>query len=391
MDAPDTFDSAAFRRDPYGTYAWLREHRPVHEVQPGHYALTRYDDVKQALLDPAVYSSGIDTLVQQEWMTPDMRGSLFILSMAPPRHGAHRKIVQPPFAKAAVDALAHRVVEIANRHLTSAPRGTAIEFVGAMAYPLVGEVINHILGTGQDVATLRRRYAVREKVTNATPTAAELQLLRSAILDQRAEFAELIAARRAAPRDDLLSVLVQAQVDGAPLSGDELQGALDLLLSAGFHTTSQAIVNAALHFAQAPGLFESLRADRSLIPRYVDELLRLKSPTHFILRKAAVPIDLHGVHIPAGSLVSLVVASANRDRAHFADGDAMNLQADHGHHLSFGHGIHRCLGQLLAKLEIETAIAALASHYTSIDCLADVEWQVTLTTRTLGQLHLRLN
>jgi len=388
---PHGFDSQEFIRDPYPTYAFLRKHQPVIEIKPGHYAIMRYEDVKSALMNFEVYVSGTSILVQQDWMPEEIKGDLFILSMDRPKHPKYKKIVQPPFVRSAVESLRERVVAEVNGLVKNIKKDESFEVLSGFSYPLVGSVIKHLLGMERlDLEELRRRLELRESVTQEVPSKQELAKIVGAVVEQRREFLQLIEERKRNPKEDIVTALIGAKIDHAPLEEAELLSALDLLLSGGAHTTSQVILAAVLHFSQSPEVFKLLKNDPGLIKNYIEELLRLKSPQHFVLRRTAAPISLHGFDIPENSLVSLAVASANRDEQWFKSPDQIDLYADNKHHLTFGFGPHKCLGHFLARLELEVALGALVSNFNSFESCEEVSWTFTTMSRVIRNLPMRI-
>jgi len=202
-------------------------------------------------------------------------------------------------------------------------------------------------------------------------------------LEMQGYLAPHLAARRAVGRDDLLSRLVHAEVDGARLTDDELLGFFELLLLAGHETTTNLIDNAVLSLAEHPQQLVRLRAQPELLALAIEEVLRWRSPVQAVFRTTRHAVSLHGETIPAGALVLAMLGSANRDPAQFPDAEAFDVGRTPNAHVAFGHGIHFCVGAPLARLEARIALTELLSAFHSFELASDAPW----TPRSAFHVH----
>jgi cytochrome P450 len=183
----------------------------------------------------------------------------------------------------------------------------------------------------------------------------------------RSYLADLLAERRRAPGDDLLSRLVAAEVDGARLTEEEIVGFFRLLLLAGTEATTNAITNAVLCLQDNPEAWARLVAEPGLLPTAIEEVLRYRTPTQFVFRQTRREVELGGQVIPADKLVLAVVGAANRDEAQFAEPDRFDMARDPNPHVAFGHGMHFCIGAPLARLETRVALGDLLAHFVRLE------------------------
>jgi cytochrome P450 len=189
-----------------------------------------------------------------------------------------------------------------------------------------------------------------------------------------AYLAEMIAHRRANPRDDLLTRLVEAEVDGQKLTHEEILGFFQLLIVGGQETTANLINNAILCFVEHPEQLARVRADMDLLPRAIEEVLRYRSPVQWLMRAPTRDVELHGRVIPAGKLVLAMLGSANRDPGQFADAGRFDVGREPNAHLAFGHGVHFCLGAALSRLEARIALTDLLGRLHEIELATDEPW-----------------
>jgi cytochrome P450 len=205
-----------------------------------------------------------------------------------------------------------------------------------------------------------------------------------------AYFRTLARAGAAAPRDDLVSLMLAAEDSGAMLSEDEVVSNCVLLLFAGHETTTNLLGNGLLHLLQRPAQLQRVRAHPALLPRAVDELLRYDTPVAGTIRVVGEDTTLGGHRLAAGDLLAAFMASANRDGAHVERPDELDVTRESPRHLSFGHGIHFCLGAALARLEVQLALRTLLGRY-HVELLGDApDWKPQIFFRGLKRLDLRL-
>jgi cytochrome P450 len=388
-----SLDGDSYYQDPAGFFARLRESRPVAPVRMPAYGrawiVTRYEDVRAVLADPRMakdvrrWPGGGRTRPSEATGVND-----HMLHRDPPDHTRLRRLVQKPFA-ARWAALRPRAEEIAAGLLDdmTASGGGVIDLLGRYAGPLPIAVICELLGVpAADREWMRvtvHAYDEREEHARVERALA-------------AYFTELIAARRAEPGDDLVSALVLARDDEAAdgLTGAELLATVYLLVMAGFDTTVNLIASGSLALLTHPGEMARLRADPSLLPAAVEELLRFTSPVnHANDRFTTEEVTVGGVVIPAGEWVFPAIAAADWDPARFPEPDRLDLGRDTSGHLAFGHGIHHCLGAPLARMEAEVALGALLARYPGLSLAvapAELRWRPVSLMNGLESLPVRL-
>jgi cytochrome P450 len=398
LDAPRPnirFSDPEIVRDPYPAYALLRDEYPVCQLEPdGRYAITRYDDVAAALLRPDLFAAGSNVIARPDWIDEEYKRDLFILSKDPPEHSHYRALVNKAFVPRVLDALVP-YMRSAARALVAGLKGRRnIEFLGDFALPYAISVINQITGdTSQTVAQLRHWTELVDRNSRERPDDVHIQALQAATKLQYDVYDRIIAEHRQEPRQDLLTELINAKIGGQQLTDREIRAGLDLFVSAGFQASALFLTNAVHLLANDPGLRRFMAENPEKLPQFVDEALRLASPSHSILRYAKEPVTLHGVTIPEGALVAMVVAAANRDDRKFDRPDVFDLDRPHlKKQIAFGHGVHTCLGAVLTRMEVQVALEVLLSEFKSITCAPDseLEWTNLLIMRVITALPVSL-
>ncbi|HSB98190.1 MAG TPA: cytochrome P450 [Spongiibacteraceae bacterium] len=394
-----TLISAEVQKNPFPLYSTLRDRYPVCQVDPdGMWVITRYDDVQFALKNPQIFSSrAFSTIHQPEWLRKDCRRNYFILSQDPPEHTQNRSLINKAFVHRVIDALLPLMRDKARALVAALTVAGDVDFIKAFADPYVASILSHITGTGEarSADDIRHLIGLAQVITPARPSDSHVAALEDAIGRQRACFTAAIQDRRRHPQRDLLSELIGIEVDSetlALLDDEMLISLLDLLVNAGFETTSSVLVNAVIQFARQPGLMQTLQADPALIPAFLEELLRYDPPTHALLRQATQPVTLAGVTIPEDALILVLLAAANRDPAHFSDPDAFIMgRKNIKEHVAFGYGPHACIGAALARLEITVALEELVKNFSAVACPADDElpWAGALLVHVVTELPVR--
>ena len=341
--------SAPARRDPLNPFPWyrlMRAQAPVFfEPERQLWHVFGYPDVQRVLSEHAAFSSqfmagGDDSALSSSLVATD-----------PPRHRQLRALVSQAFTPRAVDDLAPRISAITDALLDQVDGTGHMDVVRDLAYPLPVIVIAEMLGVPADERDQFKTWS--DAITSTTGEGARAQQAMAAY------FATLIEERRRRPRQDLVSALMAAQIDGEHLSLPELLGFCVLLLVAGNETTTNLIGNAVLCFDESPGAFDELRHGPGLLPAAIEEVLRFRSPVQSMFRVVARPTMLGGHTLEPGQSVLAWIGSANRDEQAFADAERFDLRRNPTRHLAFGHGIHFCLGAPLARLEARIALTAL--------------------------------
>ncbi|MCP3139767.1 cytochrome P450 [Pyxidicoccus xibeiensis] len=382
------FLSDDMRRDPYPFYAQAREHFPVlHEPGADLWLLFDYDSVKRALNDHEAFSNIVETSSGQ---TPD-----WLVFSDPPRHSKLRAIVMRAFTPKSIASLEPRVRELSHELLAPALERGELDLVADFAAPLPVMVIAEMIGI--PIADRRRFLAWSDVIMLLSYTLSGGDAAARAVEqharvkeEMRLYLRELAAERRKAPKDDLLTRLVEAEVDGERLTEDELLGFFQLLLSAGTETTTNLISNAILSFLEHPEQLARLRAEPGLLPSAIEEVLRYRTPVQLAFRKTKRDVELNGQQVPEGKLVLPLLGSANRDATKFRDAESFDITRDPNPHIAFGHGIHFCLGASLSRLEGRVALTHLLETLKDFRRTSDAPWVPRKALHVLGPASLPL-
>lgn len=385
-----------FVQNPYAVYERLRAEGPVSKVaMPGGqpvWVVTRYADARAALADPRLIKDW-RTLFPGSAAGPDdgfAALEVHMLSTDPPDHDRLRRLVTKAFTARRIEQLRPRVTQITASLLDAMPAGGEVDLLAAFAFPLPITVICELLGipdSDRDDFRAWTRAILSPGDTPDSPGPAAMAMT--------AYFTALVADKRAHPTDDLLSALIAAHDAGDRLSERELLGMMFLLLVAGHETTVNLIGSGTLALLLSPGEMARLRADRSLLPGAVEELLRYTSPVnHATFRFTAEPVEIGGTLIPAREPVLVAIGSANRDPGRYPAPDRVDLGRDAGGSLAFGHGIHYCLGAPLARMEGEIAFGGLLSRFPGLILAVPPEslrWRPSTLIHGLETLPVRLS
>jgi cytochrome P450 len=351
--------------DPYPTLSALRQSGPVRrtDVRMGLpvWVVARYDDVLAALSDPRLsndphHASGLTEVLRGDFLSRSMIGT------DPPEHTRLRRLVSKAFTARRVEGLRPRVQEITDALLDRiTPRGRA-ELIGEFALPLPITVIGELLGV-PEADRDRFRAWTDEMLDRPFDPRSDMARVTAAREQMYGYLTDLVAAKRARPADDLLTALIETSDEGERLAEHELLAMIFLLLIAGYVTTVSLVGNGTLALLRHPDQLDRLRADPSLVPQAVEELLRFDGPVNpGLTRFAMEDVEIGGVRIPRGDVVLLAIAAADRDPARFSDPDRLDVGAVDPGHLAFGHGMHYCLGAPLARLEGQVAFTALLAR-----------------------------
>ena len=358
--------------NPYPYYAELRNKAPVIWLEPFQcWALSRYADVDFALRNPQIFSSSVFTAEALGDLNP-VPEVPWILDMNPPDHTRLRKLANKGFTPRLIRTLEPRVQAIIQELLEPIRGQSESDLVSMFSGPLPTVVIAEMLGV-----ELERRGDFKvwsDDVVRATsrPTdEAERTAVRESLAGLRAYFEQMIEHRRTEPGEDVISALVQAEEERDMLSAAEILALAVLILVAGNETTTNLLGNAVLTLLDHPDELAKVRADRSLVPALVEEVLRYNSPVQVIFRRTAQDVELEGGKIPAGQNVFLLLGSANRDERQFPDPDRFDVARNPQDHVAFGYGIHYCLGAPLARLEGRNALEALLFDCPPFSCATE--------------------
>jgi cytochrome P450 len=357
--------------DPYAVYRRLRREAPVMAIElpmgPGTgYLVTRYDDVRRVLTEPGIFSSRANA------NGTDLVMGRTILEMDGKEHTKHRNLIAPAFVPKALRGDLPEVVDRIVGELIEEmlPKGRA-DLVAEFAFQIPIKVIAHVIGVPmEDYKTFHhwgldiigfvddppRGFAAAEKLVD---------FLRP-----------LLEARRAEPRDDLISRLVHAEVDGERLTDEEIYSFLRLLLPAGAETTYRLIGNTLFALLADPPALAEARSDPEAVDWAIEETLRWEAPVQHAIREATEPTALSGVELPVGAQVLVGLGSANRDETRFPDPDRFDLHRRPEEHMGFGFGRHFCAGAHLARLETRTAIGQVLARLRNLRLSPDADARV---------------
>jgi cytochrome P450 len=401
---PIDFFSAEVLADPFAAYQQALATSPVYEV-PGSgvtlvlsYALvaeatTRVDDFSNdfsAILS-GVRSSDPDVtaVLEKGWPQRDT-----LLTADPPDHTRFRKLVNLAFSMKRVDALEAHIRSIAKSLIDACAAQGECDFVSAFAMPLPVQMITEQIGIDRtDFATVKRwSDAFADRLGGMISKERELECAAEVVEFQHAMKAK-IDARRAQPCDDLLSDLVNAQVDGErPLDDAELLSILQQLMVAGNETTTSSLAGGLVQLIRNPDQAEKVRANPALIRNMVEEILRTESPTAGLWRVVKRDCELGGVPLKAGTMLMLRFAAANRDPARFPDPDVFDVERKNANsHLAFGRGIHMCVGNMLSRKELAVAFELLLDRLDQIEIVdgTALTYPPNMLLRGLSALPIR--
>ncbi|MET9646324.1 cytochrome P450 [Streptomyces syringium] len=366
--------------DPPAELIDARRHGPISRYtfpggKPG-WLITGYDLVRSVLADPR-FSSRKElmrhhpTIDYGDIEVPPAAPGEFLL-MDDPEHRRYRKPLAGKFTVRRMRQLTERVEQITAEHLDAMEKaGPSADLVTAFAKPIPAVMICELLGVPYE-----DRGSFQEQVESFMDGETSEEELIAAYTATQHYLAELVAAKRANPTDDVLSELTDSD-----LTDEELRGIALILLAAGIDTTANMLALGTFALLRNPAQLAALRADPALADRAVEELLRYLSVARTFMRTALEDVELGGRTIEAGSPVILSYSTANRDPERFADPHALDLHRQNGGHVAFGHGIHQCLGQQLARVEMRVAFLALINRFPTLRLAVPAD-QVALRPET---------
>jgi cytochrome P450 len=359
MTSADEIDPIGFGSDdPYPHYAELREAAPVHRLPDGTYAITRWEECWSTYRNPTVFSSS-------GTRGGDYASTKSIISLDPPAHTRMRQLVTGPFRPAAIAALEPELRQITEGlvdDLVAANQAGEADLVAHLAVPLPVIAIARMLGIPSERYPEFRHWS-DHSVADLAGLDVDRATVKQARRDMMQFFLGLVTKRRRSPGDDLISAIVSGP---EPLDDEFAVAFCFTLLVAGNETTTNLIGNAMLALLAHPGQAEKLWGDPGLVPTAVEEALRFDPPAQSNIRRATVDTVVAGHDIPAESLVVLLIGSANRDPRKFPDPDRFDITRNPREHLSFGNGVHLCLGASLARLEARLAYETLIARVRNI-------------------------
>ncbi|HEX9116267.1 MAG TPA: cytochrome P450 [Anaerolineae bacterium] len=374
--------------NPFPWYQAMRQQAPVYyDRERWTWNVFGYDDVQRTLSEYATFSSQFHGSGGGDGSQPFAAS---LIGTDPPRHRQLRSLVTQAFTPRAVDALAPRIAAIVDELLDRGAAPGRLDAIRDFGDPLPVIVIAELLGIP---AADRGRFKTWSDAVVSMSETESAGGYEGAVREMSAYFLALMEERRSKPAEDLISGLLAAEIDGQHLSRAEMLGFGSLLLVAGNETTTNLIGNALLCFVERPELWARLRAERSLLPGAIEEVLRYRSPVQSMFRVTTTAARLQNQTIPAGAFVVAWIGSANHDERQFADPERFDIERTPNRHLAFGQGIHYCLGAPLARLETRIAMEALLDRYSAIEQVAGQPLERLPSTIVYGlrNLPLRLN
>jgi len=388
--SPPDLASARFKANPYPFYARLRAEAPVYRIRLPYwgpvYLVTRYDDVLQVLRGEGLAN---DWSPRMPWLLfqlarPLTRG---MLNRDPPDHTRLRGLVHKAFTPRLVERLRERIQDLCDELLETAASKGPLELVRGYALPLPITIIADLLGIpAQD----RARFHAWSSSLVAVSTRSDVLRMLPKIWGLLRYLRRLFRARRADPRDDLVTALVQAEEAGDRLNETELLAMVILLLIAGYETTTNLLAGGALALIQHPEQRDRLERNPDLAEAAVEELLRYTSPLDIgSLRYVSESVTIGSTTLPKGELVAAVLGSANHDESQFPDPERLDITRHPNRHLAFGQGVHFCLGAPLERLEARIALATLFRRFPDLRLAEPPEslrWRKSLILRGLERL-----
>ncbi len=373
--------SDRIRNNPYDTYDRMRDRDPVHRMRLiDAWALTRYEDVDAVLRDHRRFLKDDSSDIYRS-----------MLNSNPPDHTRLRAIVSKAFTPRSVAGLHPRIQRIVGDLLDDLDGEDRFDLIEKFAYPIPITVIAEMLGVpsqdmdvfedwSNDVSLVIEPYQTEEQESRVERASKELFEYFEGIMEQR----------RREPQDDMITALMNAEEEGDKLTHEELLGTLMLLLVAGNETTRNLIGNGMLALLKHPDQLQRLRDNPDLLDSAVNELLRYDSPVQLDGRIAHEDLEIAGTQIQAGERVISAIGAANRDPAVFTDPNVLDIGRREKSHISFGRGIHHCLGAPLATLEGRIAFSSLLDRFPSMSLVAEPEFREQIVLRGVEELWVEV-
>lgn len=393
---------------PYDFYQTLQEQAPVYQLPDTNiFMVTRHADIKKLLKDTATYSNNFNDLLKgpepdpavtaiyaKAWQPVDT-----MITADPPRHRTYRTLVNKVFNQARVDAMEEYMKTIVHELIDSFIDKGECDFVRDFTTPLPVYVIADQLGVPRkDLREFKKWSDSFARRLSQMATPEEQVEDAENIVAFQFYFADMVAARREHPADDMISDLANTTItdpdngEVRPLNMEELQSLLQQLMVAGNETTTSAITGGMVSLIQNPEQMKALQDDPSKIPNAVEEILRMESPSAGMWRVVKKDSEVHGVKIPKDSLLMLRYHAANRDRELFDEPNTIDIDRSNADdHIAFGQGIHFCPGAMLARKEMNVAFEALLSRLTNFKIIeekSDLDYWPNIVLRGLKGLHI---
>lgn len=400
----DLLIDPTFYADPYPVYALLRAESPVHWCEPWQqWVVTRADDVLAVLREPALFSSNgweqrfLATLPAEAGGLPNLRrhyGTDVLSNTDPPTHTRLRRMLSRSFTPRVLDAFRPRISQVLDDTFARLEHGDSANVMAELAYPFPAAVIAELLGAPPAARPQFERWSadIVDFVGTGSPDVSRAMRADESLGSFRSLLIELMHGRSETPHDDLLSMLLEPDDDGAVLSTDVIVATAVTLLFAGHETTANLIANCLWCLARYPDQLSALRANPGLAGAAIEETLRFEAPVQRVRRLALDDVVLGGQRIRAGQPVMAFLGSANRDVDHTERPDEFRITRGRSNHVGFGHGIHFCIGAGLSRIEAPMALASFNDRFPTWELDGDRRptFRHNITFRGLDSLQLRL-
>ena len=382
--------SPAFYQDPYPVFDQLRSEAPVGwSESTGAWVITRYEHVQATMLDPLRFSSQGRLSGALERFTPEVRAqfkpledhfAIGLIGSDPPNHTRLRALINKAFVPRVIDGMRARLQSLIDELIDRARPQGHMDVLRDFAYPLPATVITELLGAPTEQRDNFKRWSdgILAFQGSGTASADLVAQAQRDLLEMRAFLKELIAERRAHPREDLLGRLVEAESEGERLSSAELLVICVTLLTAGHETTTNLIANALYTLLRHPEQMEAVRQDPDRTPGAIEEVLRYEGPLQRNPRRAAADFEFGGQQLRRNDYLMPLLGAANRDPLAFPDPNRFDINRQPNRHIAFGQGIHFCVGAPLARLEGQLALNTLLRRLPNLRLAAPataIEWQ----------------
>jgi cytochrome P450 len=390
----------ATNADPFPLFRRLQDEDPVHWSDPVRgWVITRYDDVRAIALERAMSADRVrpffNLLPSEEQRRLADLGhylTLWAVFKDAPDHTRLRSLMNRAFTPRAIEALRPNIERLVDDLIDAIVARGSADLIADFAYPLPASVIMDMLGVPRsDLAMMKvwsDEIALFVGIARATP--GKHERAQAGTREMAAYFRRLVAERRKAPRDDMISALIAAKAEAARLTEDEIVATCILLLFAGHETTTNLIGNGVIAFLRHPDEMAKLRARPELAASAVEECLRYDGPSGALARVVAVEHEIGGRRLKPGERVYAWMNAANRDPRRFSDPDRFDIERPDNRHLTFGHGAHFCLGAPLARLEAQIAFPRIFARLQGLGLTTDkFEWIDSLILRGVKQLPVR--
>jgi cytochrome P450 len=393
-------NDVSFVANPYPVYSELRERGSIHWLEEtNQWLIPRHRDVSRLLRDRRFGRTYLLLATHAQMGRPEDAEEALpfwwlirngILDMEPPDHTRVRRLVAKAFTPRMVEGLRARIQSFMDGLVDEVSGAGDFDLISMLAEPLPVTVIAELLGIPEaDRHHLRPWSADICRMYELNPTEEDARAASKAAIEFSDYLRDLIRERRAAPTEDLIGELVQVIDQEDTLTEDEMIGTCVLVLNAGHEASVNVTGNGWWSLFRNPGELDRLRADHSLVPHAIEELMRYDTPLQMFERWVLDDVEIHGVHVPRGHEVALLFGSANRDPEVFEHPDELRLERDPNLHMSFGAGIHFCLGAPLARLELEISFSTVLRRLPRLELVSEPEWKPNYIIRGLRELRVR--